>query len=99
MRFTGRVPAAGTVLLAESPSSRWALEVGGTRAPTAATAFGVANAFDVETPGQRRPPLPARPLLRYGPWSSQLALWVGLVRFLGRRLAAGAADRRHGLEP
>ncbi|MEA2931783.1 MAG: hypothetical protein QOI56_568, partial [Actinomycetota bacterium] len=80
VRFRGAVPAEGTALLAESPSSRWSLSVDGQGADRT-TAFGVANAFDVSRPG--RASLRFRtPLLRYGLVLLQLALWVALVRYL-----------------
>ena len=75
-----RSPEAGTVLLAESPSSRWSLEVGG-RGADRARAYGVANAFDVERSGNGRLRFNT-PILRYGLVLLQLALWIGLVRFL-----------------
>ncbi len=80
VRFSGAVPAAGTALLAETPSGRWSLEVGGRGADRAA-AFGVANAFDVERPGSGRLRFNT-PILRYGLVLLQFALWVGLVRYL-----------------
>ena len=76
----GDVPAAGTALLAESPSPRWSLEVGG-RGADPRPAYGVANAFDVDRPGTGRLRFNT-PILRYGLVLLQLALWVGLVRYL-----------------
>ena len=80
VRFEGPVPATGTALLAESPSSRWSLEVGGRAAPRS-RAYGVANAFDVGRAGPGRLRFNT-PILRYGLVLLQLALWIGLVRYL-----------------
>ncbi|MEA2973988.1 MAG: hypothetical protein QOG82_2446, partial [Actinomycetota bacterium] len=80
VRYQGEVPAAGTVLLAESPSARWSLEVGG-RGADRVRAYGVANAFDVQRSGNGRLRFNT-PILRYGLVLLQLALWIGLVRFL-----------------
>jgi len=95
VRFDGEVPAAGTALLAEGPSSRWSLEVEG-RTAARTTAFGVANAFDVERPGSGRLRF-GTPVLRYGLVLLQLALWAGLARYLvatrPRRRPVAAADQ------
>ena len=96
VRFEGPVDAAGTVLLAESPSSRWSLEVAGKGADRS-RAYGVANAFDVQRSGKASLHFKT-PILRYGLVLLQLALWVGLVRYLvttrSRRPAAmGATDQ------
>jgi GT2 family glycosyltransferase len=95
VRFTGQVPAAGTVLLAEGPSSHWSLEVGG-RGAERTTAFGVANAFDVERAGPGRMRF-RTPILRYGLVLLPLLLWAGLVRFLvvtrPRRRRGTASDQ------
>jgi hypothetical protein len=80
VRFSGEVAGAGTALLAESPSSRWSLEVDGQGADRA-DAYGVGNAFDVERPGPGRLRFNT-PFLRYGLVLIQVVLWVGLVRFL-----------------
>jgi len=80
VRFTGPVADAGTAVLAETPSARWSLEVGG-RGADRTRAYGVANAFDVQRPGNGRLRFKT-PILRYGLVLVQLALWVGLVRYL-----------------
>ncbi len=80
VRFEGPVGVAGTVLLAESPSSRWSLRVGG-RGTDRADAFGVANAFEVTGPGEGRLRFDT-PILRYALVLLNLALWVGAIRFL-----------------
>ncbi len=94
VRFRGPVPGAGTVLLAETPSPRWSLEVGG-RGSDRSRAFGVANAFDVGRPGEGRLRFNT-PILRYGLVLLQLALWVGLIRYLvvtrPRKAVAGRPD-------
>jgi hypothetical protein len=80
VRFGGPVPEAGPVLLAETPSSQWSLSVGG-RGADRTTAFGVANAFDVERPGDGTLRFKT-PVLRYLLVLIQLALWAGLLRYL-----------------
>jgi hypothetical protein len=80
VRFDGAVPAAGTALLAETPSPRWSLDVGG-RGADRTDAFGVANAFDVGRPGDGRLRFNT-PILRYGLVLLNLALWAGVVRYL-----------------
>lgn len=80
VRFRGAIPDAGTAILAETPSSRWSLEVGG-RSADRTRAFGVANAFDVTRPGDGRLRFNT-PVLRYALVLLQLALWVGVIRFL-----------------
>ncbi len=50
VRFSGPLPEPGTVLLAESPSGRWELRVGGQTADRV-DAFGVANAFTAGAAG------------------------------------------------
>jgi hypothetical protein len=97
VRFGGPVPEAGTVLLAETPSSQWSLSVGG-RGADRATAFGVANRFDVQRPGDGRLRFKT-PVLRYLLVLVQLALWVGLLRYLvttrtrtPRRSKVGSTD-------
>ena len=80
VRFRGPVSDTGTVLLAESPSSRWSLDVGGLGADRT-TAFGVANAFDVERPGGGTLRFNT-PFLRYGLVLVQLALWIAALRYL-----------------
>ena len=80
VRFAGPVPDTGTVLLAESPSPRWSLTVAG-RGAERATAYGVANSFEVDRPGGGKLRFNT-PILRYGLVLIQLALWIGLVRYL-----------------
>ncbi len=94
VRFRGPIPDAGTVLLAETPSPRWSLEVAG-QGVDRTRAFGVANAFDVSRPGDASLRFNT-PILRYGLVLLQLALWIGLIRFLvvtrPRRPAAAEPD-------
>ncbi len=80
VKFEGDVPATGTALLAESPSPRWSLEVDGQGVPRA-RAYGVANAFDVERSGSGTLRYKT-PILRYALVLLQLALWIGLIRYL-----------------
>jgi hypothetical protein len=90
-RFTGRVPAAGDVLLSESSSPRWRLRVAGQTAERR-RAFGWANAFTVDQPGSGT--LRYRTsVVRYLAIAIEVALWLALVRFLllnRRRAGAGA---------
>ena len=91
VRFDGPIPAPGTVLVAESPSSRWELSVGGNGADRS-DAFGVANAYQVDQAGEGH--LRYRtPLFRYALVLAHLALWALLVRylFLSRRRTAAPA--------
>ena len=79
-KFTGPIPSAGTVLLAEAPSPNWRLAVGGGAAPRQ-DAYGVANAYRPDQAGDGT--LRYRtPVLRYGLLLLQLALWVLAVRLL-----------------
>jgi len=80
VRFRGPVEDTGTALLAESPSSRWSLSVGGQGADRS-TAFGVASGFDVRRPGDGTLRFNT-PFLRYGLVLLQLVLGIGLVRYL-----------------
>jgi hypothetical protein len=78
--FTGSVPSNTTVLLAETPSSRWQLSVAGDSVRQQ-KAYGVANAYRVATGG--RASLRFRtPVLRYGAILLQIALWALAVRML-----------------
>jgi hypothetical protein len=96
VHFTGDLPLDGTVLVAEAPSPRWRLTVGGQQA-TRQGAYGVANAYRPASTGHAA--LRFRtPLVRYGAIAFQLALWFFAVRTLIalRRRAARveALDRR-----
>jgi GT2 family glycosyltransferase len=82
VRFKGTLTNAGTVLLAEAPSGRWELTVGGETAPRS-NAFGVANAFVAAQPG------PAQLRYRTPLWRWPLAL----VPFVLWGLAASALWR------
>jgi hypothetical protein len=53
VRFKGPLDNPGTVLLAEAPSGRWELTVGG-RTADRTDAFGVANAFAAPQPGSAK---------------------------------------------
>jgi GT2 family glycosyltransferase len=80
VRFNGPIPGPGTVLVAESPSSRWELSVGDSGTDRS-DAFGVANAYTVDQAGEGH--LRYRtPLLRYGLVLANLALWVFVIRYL-----------------
>jgi hypothetical protein len=87
--WAGPVPA-GTVALAQSNSSRWGLQVGGTTLRSR-PAFGWANAFTVSTPGDATlhydTPI-GRPLAV----AVQVALWAAAAAFVLR--SAGADGRR-----
>ena len=81
-RAGGTVPANSTVLVAESPSSRWSLTVAGESADRQ-RAWGVANVFRATEGGSSR--LRYRtPILRYGLVLLQIALWALAVRSLVR---------------
>jgi hypothetical protein len=80
--FRGAIPNDNTVFVAEAPSSRWALSVGGSKA-VRQTAFGVANAY--RTGGAGHGVLRYHtPLVRYALLLLQLVLWVVAVRALLR---------------
>jgi hypothetical protein len=86
--FTGTVPAAGEVAVAEAYSSRWSLSTGGRHAPHR-KAFGWSNAFTVAAKGPgtlryRTPPV------RYAALLLELALWAFALRFA----LAGIRERR-----
>jgi hypothetical protein len=82
VRFRGPVPEPGTVLLAESPSARWELTVGGQTADRV-DAFGVANAFTAQEAGSAglryRTPLYRWPLALV-----PFLLWVAAASLLWR---------------
>lgn len=88
-RFRGDVPA-GTVYLAETASERWQLEAGGEVAERA-TAFGWANAFAVDQPGEAVLHYRTSPV-RWLAIAGQALLWLAaagaIVRL--RRRADGA---------
>ena len=87
--FRGSLPGEGTVLLAETPSGRWKLTVGGKGAPRQG-AYGVANAYRTDRAGSAT--LRFRtPVLRYGMLLVQLALWALVIRAL-RRFRRRAAE-------
>jgi hypothetical protein len=70
------------VLLAETPSPRWKLTVGGKGASRQA-AYGVANAYRPDRAGMAT--LRFRtPVLRYGLLLVQLAVWALVIRTLRR---------------
>ena len=82
VRFTGPLPAAGTVFLSESPSGRWELTVGGTKAGRV-DAFGSANAFAAGQVGSAR--LRYRtPVIRYLLALVPFLLWAGAANLLWR---------------
>lgn len=98
--FSGDVEVGTRLLLAESPSSGWRLDVeGGAPAPRE-PAFGVANAWDVESGGAAT--LSYRsPLWQWGVVAAQIAMWVlagwwvwktARERRTERRIAAKAAE-------
>ncbi|HEX6597648.1 MAG TPA: hypothetical protein VF045_11970, partial [Acidimicrobiales bacterium] len=82
VRFTGTVPPNSTVLVAEAPSSRWALTVEGESADRQ-RGYGVANVFRASEGGSAR--LRYRtPILRYGLILVQVGLWAMALRSLLR---------------
>ena len=81
VRFAGRLPSDGSVLVSEAPSSQWELSVDGHAAPRE-DAFGVVNVYRVASPG--RGVLRYRtPLARYAGLLFEFGLWV--VAFVGVR--------------
>lgn len=82
VRFEGQIPGAGTVFVAESPSGRWELRVGG-RTASRVDAFGVANAFLVPEGGAAQ--LRYRtPVLRYLVALVPFGLWALAASLLWR---------------
>ena len=99
-RFRGPVKA-GPVLLAEAPSRRWSLDIGGRSAPRHG-AFGVANLFEVDGAGIGTLRF-STPLAHTLALLIQLGLWaVALVlvarEAIGSRLAV-PLGRGPGIEP
>ncbi|MGI9034379.1 MAG: glycosyltransferase [Acidimicrobiales bacterium] len=90
--FAGELSGGRRVIVSETPSARWKLQVGGHQAPRQ-TAFGVANAYAPD--GGGRATLRYRtPLARYAALALGIALWVFAVRALfqlRRRLGAPVA--------
>ncbi|MGH9226643.1 MAG: hypothetical protein ACRD2W_23295, partial [Acidimicrobiales bacterium] len=80
VKYEGEIPADRTVLVAESPSSRWALSVGGVNVGRQ-EAYGVANAFRPGSPGQATLRYKT-PIVRYGLLVLQVALWALAFRAL-----------------
>jgi len=76
VRFRGDVPA-GTVYLAEAASSRWVLESEGEVAERQ-TAFGWANAFTVDQPGEATLRYRTSPL-RWLAVAGQALVWLAMV--------------------
>jgi hypothetical protein len=95
VRFAGRLPSGGTVLVSEAPSSRWALSVDGQKVPRA-DAFGVANAYSAVSGGSAVLAYHT-PVTRYAAVLLELALWVAAVALL-RRLRR-RPDRVAGTAP
>ena len=90
VRYAGDLPAAGQVVVSESPSAGWKLSVGGDEA-TRQTAYGVANLY--RTDGTAAGVLSYRtPLFRYALLAVGIALWILAVRVLSR-LRRGLGDR------
>jgi hypothetical protein len=82
IRFSGPLPAAGTVLVSEAPSDRWQLTVGG-RGAHRVDAFGVGNAFTAGQAGSAR--LRYRtPLYRWPLALVPFLLWAGAASLLWR---------------
>jgi hypothetical protein len=80
LRYRGAIPSEGAVLVAEAPSPRWKLSVGGSNA-SRQSAYGVANAYRTGGPG--RATLRFRtPVLRYGFILLQVLLWMVAIRAL-----------------
>ena len=93
VRYAGRLPSEGTVLVSEAPSSRWVLTVDGDDIPRT-DAFGVASAYPAVSGG--RAVLRYRtPLVRYVALLLEAALWVGAVQLL-RRLRRRTAEPAAG---
>jgi len=99
VQFAGNVPSPGQVVVSEAPSSRWELSVAG-RSASRKPAFGVANAYQVDTAGHGvlgyRTPLFRYVLLAFG-----IILWIAAVQTftrLRRRLSSQSA-RPAGGEP
>jgi len=82
VRFTGELPAPGTVLVSEAPSGRWELTVDG-KSVDRVDAFGVANAFRAGQAGSAglryRTPLYRWPLALV-----PFLLWAGAASLLWR---------------
>lgn len=92
-RFSGPLPTDRAVLVAESPSARWALSVGGVDAGRQ-DAYGVANVFRPGSPGEAT--LRYRtPVVRYGLLALQVVLWALAFRAL-IGLRRRAADEEGG---
>jgi GT2 family glycosyltransferase len=81
VRFRGDVPA-GTLYVAEAASPRWQLESGGEVAPRS-TAFGWANAFAVDEPGEARLRYRTSPV-RWLAVAGQALVWLLALSALAR---------------
>lgn len=80
-RFTGDVEVGTRVLLAESPSGGWRLDVEDRGAAPREGAFGIANAWDIEVGGAAR--LSYRsPLWQWAVVALQLVMWVLAARWV-----------------
>jgi GT2 family glycosyltransferase len=90
-RYEGSIPGDGAVFLAEAPSSRWRLTVGGNGA-SRQSAYGVANAY--RTGGAGIATLRFRtPIIRYGFILLQVLLWLVAIRaVVGLRRRAVAVE-------
>lgn len=92
-RFSGEVEVGTRVLVGESPSDGWRLEVEDRGAAPREAAFGVANAWDIEVGGAAA--------LRYRspPWqwaivALQAAMWVVAGRWVWQRWRSRRSTRR-----
>ena len=93
LNFSGEVEVGTRVLLAESPSAGWRLSVEDRGSAPRESAFGLANAWDVEVGGSAR--LSYRsPVWQWGVIAVQLAMWVLAARWVWQAWSSRRSTRR-----
>ena len=92
LSFRGDLESGTRLLLAESPSANWRLNVGSS-SPLREAAFGVANVWDVEVGGEAH--LRYRSPLWYWAWvGAQVLAWGLAVRWIWRQWRRRRGERR-----
>ncbi len=92
-RFSGEVEIGTRVLLAESPSDGWRLDVEDHGAAPREDAFGIANAWDIEVGGSAR--LSYRsPLWQWGIVALQAVMWALAARWVWQAWRSRRSTRR-----
>ena len=93
LKYSGGVEGGTRVLLAESPSAGWRLNVEGRPAAAREEAFGIANVWDVEIAGEAR--LSYRsPVWQWLVIAAQAAMWLLAGRWVAQNWRSRRTTRR-----